>query len=285
MGFLKKVFEIMNYSIETPTSYGWFHLIFLAVSILAGVLLCVTHKSGDERRVRRTVFGTAVFVLVLEIYKQVVFSFSYSGETIEFGYQWYIFPFQFCSIPMYVGLLTGIFRKGRVHSALMAFLATYAMFAGAGVMIYPEEVFIPTLGVCIQSMICHGSMITVGIYLWYSGYVKSAFRTVLKAAPVFAVALTCAVCMNEIAYRSGLLETHTFNMFFVSPHCAPSLPVYSLVQEAVPYPWCLILYLVGFSAAAYLISLIAVGLKKIGECRAEKIRKRIYGRNDEDCQL
>lgn len=276
MEFWKKVLEVMDYSIETPASYGWFHLAFIFASILLGILLCVTHKSGDDRRVRRVVLVTAIIVTVLEVYKQVNYSFSYSGEVIEFGYQWYAFPFQFCSMPMYVGLLTGIFRKGRIHHALMAFLATYAMFAGACVMAYPGDVFVPTLGICIQTMICHGSMITVGIYLWYSGYVKTSHKTIFKAMAVFAVAMCCAAILNEIANVTGLLEEHTFNMFFISPYCDPSLPVYSLVQAAVPFPWCLLIYFEGFSAAAYLISLIAMGLKKLGERRAEKIRRRIY---------
>jgi len=52
-------------------------------------------------------------------------------------------------------------------------------------------------------------------------------------------------------------------MFFVSRHCEPSLPVYSIVQGIVPYPWCLIIYIVGFTLAAYIMLLIAMLIKKI----------------------
>ena len=280
MEFWKNVFRILDYRIEMPPSYGWFHLMFVALSLLLGILLCVTHKQGDDRRVRRVVLVTAIIVAVLEIYKQVDYSISLNGDVFEFGYQWYAFPFQFCSMTMYVGLLTAIFRKGKVHNALMAFLATYAVFGGACVMAYPGDVFSSVLGISIQTMICHGSMITVGIYLWYSGYVKASHKTILKAMAVFAIAICCAVALNETACATGLLKEHTFNMFFISPHCEPSLPVYSLVQATVPYPWCLLIYFAGFSAAAYLMSLIAMGLKKIGACRADRIRRRIYG--DED---
>ncbi|MBQ9132769.1 MAG: YwaF family protein [Clostridia bacterium] len=283
MEFLKRVLEFLDYGIETPQPYGWFHLLFFALSIAAGILLCVTHRSGDDKRVRRAVLVTAIIVAILEIYKQINYSFSYTGEVVTFDYQWYIFPFQFCSMPMYVGLLTGVFRKGRIHNALMAFLATYAIFGGTCVMFYPDTVFISTLGINIQTMVCHGSMITVGIYLWYSDYVKTSHKTILKAMAVFAVAVICAVAMNELAHVTGLLEEHTFNMFFVSPHCDPSLPVYSLVQAAVPYPWCLMIYFAGFSAAAYLVSLAVMGCRKAGARRAEKIRKRIYG--DMGCHL
>ena len=164
---------------------------------------------------------------------------------------------------MYVGLLAGLTKKGKFHECLCAYLATYAMFAGLCVMIYPNDVFISTIGINIQTMICHGSMITIGIYLFASGYVKLQFKTILKAIPVFAAAVGMAAVMNEIAYRAGLLERETFNMFFISPYCDPSLLVYSDIQRAVPFPFCLVIYILGFTAAAFIILLLAMGVGKL----------------------
>jgi hypothetical protein len=101
-------------------------------------------------------------------------------------------------------------------------------------------------------------MLTVGMYLLYTGYVKRELKTVVKALPVFCVAVVTAMIFNEIAHATGLLEEHTFNMFFISPYCEPSLPVYSLVQQAVPYPWCLFIYIAAFTAAAALIILVSM---------------------------
>lgn len=265
--FWQNVLRIMDTSMERPTLYGWFHLFWFILSIAAAVLLCYTHKKGDDARVRKVVFFTAVTVIVLEVYKLINYSFSYENG-ISFDFQWYAFPWQFCSTPMYVGFLTGIFRKGKVHDALNAYLATFSVFAGACVMFYPSTVFIDTIGINIQTMVCHGSMITVGVYLLYSGYVKLEQKTILKAIPVFAVAVLIAVILNEVAYYTGLLETDTFNMFFISQYCEPSLPVYSLVQQTVAYPWCLIIYISAFSLASYLILLVAIGIQKL----AAKVR-------------
>lgn len=251
------IFKLLDTSMETPQPYGWFHLVFFALSFLAVVPLCRYCKKPEK-----VVFVTAVLVTVLEIYKQINYSFSYENG-ITFDYQWYAFPFQFCSTPMYVGLLTGIFRKGKIHESLYAYLATYALFAGVSVMVYPVSVFISTVGVNLQTMICHGSMITIGIYLLATGAVKATHKTLWKAVPVFAVCLCLAAVMNEIAHATGLLEREIFNMFFISPYCDPSLPVYSLVQEAVAYPWCLVLYILGFTAAAYIMLLAAMGVQKL----------------------
>jgi len=269
MEFLGGIIQFFDAKMTTPEGYGWFHILWWVLTIGVGVLLCVLHKNAGEERVRRVVFWTAILVVVLEVYKQFNYTFSYEDGVITAAYQWYAFPWQFCSTPMFVGVLTGIFRKGRVHDALCAYLATFAMFAGLCVMVYPNDVFTQTIGINIQTMICHGSMITVGIYLWYSGYVKAQHKTILYAASVFAAAVVVAVILNEVGFATGLTNDHYFNMFYVSPHCDPHLPVYSLVQEVVPYPWCLLIYIAGFSAAAYVILLAVMGIKVL----VKKIRK------------
>ena len=262
MDFFNELLRIFNLKMDIPKPYGWFHLLFCALSLLTAVILCATHKKGDDRRVRRVVFITAVLVAVLEIYKQINYSFSY-GDAITFDYQWYAFPWQFCSMPMYVGLLVGLTRKGKVHNALCAFLATYAVFAGACVMAYPNDVFITTIGVNIQTMICHGSMITVGIYLLYTQYVKLSHKTILSAMSVFAVAIALAITLNEIVYHTGITDGESFNMFYISPHAASTLPVYSSVQKAVAYPWCLLIYFITFTLVAYVILILAMAIKAL----------------------
>lgn len=264
-----KILEFLDYKIETPTVFGVFHIVWLLITVAVAVALCLWHKhSGTADRVRRVVFGNAVLVIVLELYKMINYSFSYEGG-VTFDFQWYAFPWQFCSTPMYVGLLAGIIRKGKIHESLMAYLATFSVFAGTCVMIYPGDVFIRTLGINIQSMICHASMVSVGVYLFYSGYVKAEYKTILKAIPVFAVCVTVAVVLNEVMYKSGIIGDETFNMFYVSPYFECTLPVYSLIHNSVPFPLNLIIYIVGFSVAAFVILLIAMGVKAL----AGKLRK------------
>lgn len=263
MEFWGNLIEILDADMQTPKMYGWFHLFFFALSVVSGIFLCKLKKNGEENFTRRLLLVTSVVPIVLEVYKQFNYTFSYDGTVITADYQWYAFPFQFCSTPMYIGLLAGVVKNRKIHDALCAYLATFALFAGLCVMFYPAQVFISTIGINIQTMICHGLMITVGIYLWGSGYVKAEHKTILKAIPAFVACLLVAFVMNEVAYFSGLLERETFNMFFISPHCEPSLPVYSLVQAVVPYPWCLFIYVAAFSAAAYIILLIVMGIKRL----------------------
>lgn len=255
MKFLQNILRLMDVSMKIPGLYGWFHLLWLVITVAACIILC-RHGKGKERKV---ILWTTLTVILLEVYKQINFSFSYT-KGIVFDYQWYAFPFQFCSTPMYVGLLAALTR-GKLHNALCCYLSTFAVFAGLCVMFYPGDVFVDTVGINIQTMICHGSMVAVGGYLLASSYVKSEHKTVLKALPVFAVCVFLAAGMNEIAYRTGLKET--FNMFFVSPYWDCTLPLYSLIHKAVPFPLNLLIYIVGFTLAAWVILLIAMGIRNL----------------------
>lgn len=266
--FFEKVLRLLDAEMETPPLYGWFHLLAFAVVIAATVVLCRLHRKARPEKVSNTVLVISLLAILLEIYKQINFNLAYGdGLGVRLELQLYCFPWQFCSTPMYAGLLAGLTRKGRVHDAMCAYLATYSVFAGACVMFYPGDVFVSTIGINIQTMFCHGSMLVIGVYLFVTGHVRAELRTMLKAIPVFVAFVIIAIILNEAAYYTGLLEEHEINMFYISRHCEPHLPVYSSVQEMLPYPLCLIAYILGFSAAAFVILLAAMGTGKLASHR------------------
>lgn len=256
-----RILQILDTQMTTPGLFGWFHLLWLGIVVAASLALGLRGHNRSFDNVRKIVLILSVVTIVLEVYKQINYTFG-DGSAAP-AYQWYAFPWQFCSTPMYIGLVAGLTKKGKLHDALCAYLATFGMFAGMAVMLYPGDVFVGTVGINIQTMVCHGGMVVLGALLLASGHVKAELRTILKALPVFATVVLIAVAMNEVAYRTGLLEHHTFNMFFVSPYCEPSLPVYSLVQGVLPFPWSLLVYILGFTAAATVVLAVAMGIGKL----------------------
>ena len=256
MEFLTMLLTFLDAKMEVPLPYSPFHIFFLLTSVFAG--FWISDRVGrDVTFVRRFLLHGSLLILVLEIYKQINFSFQVVDGRIVFDYQWYAFPFQFCSTPMYIGVIAALTKREALHRRLCAYLASYSLFAGISVMAYPVSVFTETVGINIQTMVWHGGMIAMGIVLLRTGYVRASVKTVLEAFPVFLVLVLAAGGMNELAHLSGLLERETFNMFFISPYCAPSLPIYSLIQPLVPYPVSVLIYNVGFTAAAGIILMLA----------------------------
>ena len=75
-----------------------------------------------------------------------------------------------------------------------------------------------------------------------------------------------------VSVLSGAISL-LFTVFFISRHYPPSLPVYSIVQKYVPYPWCAIIYFVGFSLASYIILIISRGIIALVKLARRPLRK------------
>lgn len=275
MDFWRKVLEILDTSMNTPTLYGWFHILCWGLTLGSAALLCFLYKRGYIKNVRRVIFITGITVVILEIYKLINYGFSYEDK-IQYAFPWASFPWQFCSVPMYIGVLAGITR-GKVHDSLCCFLATFATFAGTAVMIYPGNVFIETIGVNIQTMVCHGSMLSIGIFLYYTNHVKTEIKTLLKGIPVFCVCLTIAVILNEVGHCTGLDENIPFDMFYVSPYSQSILPIYREIQRVIPFPWCLSLYIFGFVLAAFIVLAVAAGVKRTAQITGKGAKQTAAG--------
>ena len=270
MDLITKILAFLDTRMTRPEVFGWFHFMWLGIIVVATVLLCKFLDPKKEKNVRAMLLVISVTCLVLELYKQINYTFQVVDGVIVPDYQWYAFPLQFCNIPAFAGLLAGILGKGKVYDALCAFLGTFSLFAGICVMIYPNDVFTTPIGINIETMICHGAMVVQGIYLLASGYVKSDFRTVRRGTYVFSSVLVLAIALNEIAHYTDFTNGETFNLFYVSRHEDPSLPVYSIVQQYVPYPFCLIIYIFIFALAAFLITMISKGLLALHSKRKNK---------------
>ena len=256
---LEEILHWLDGRMATPTTFGWFHIMWLVIMVAACTLVYVFRKRFTQRAVSNILLITGIIVIIFEVYKQVVFSsFHYvGGGASYFEYSWYTFPFQFCSTPMLVMLLAGIFRKGLFNDAMKSYLATFALFGGLCVMAYPGDVFVPTIGINIQTMVCHASMVVVGFMLWATKSVEFNFKTLLKAVCVFVVFVALALGMNVLWHFYGD-PAQTFNMFYISPYTPCTLPLLSMIYPKVPYFLFLIIYIIGFALAAMVMLLFAM---------------------------
>ena len=259
MEFLNPIMEALNKEMTVPTLFGTFHVVSLVLSFVIAVALSIWQNKCKKEHQRTVLLITTIIVIILEIYKQFLFAYRASWE-----YQWYAFPMQFCSTPMYVGLLAALTKKGKIHESACSYMVSFSLFAGLAVMIYPASVFMPPIGINIQTMVCHGSMIFLAIYLMATGYVKIGFKTVLKALPLFVIFLCIAMGINELAHLSNPETAFGMNMFYISPYMACELPILNTIQTMVPHWVFLLIYALGFVVVAYVMQLLAMLVRWIG---------------------
>lgn len=256
-----KFLEFLQSRMTTPTAYGWYHLMCIGIMIALSVGLSFVFKNASDKKIRLFLLITSIVMILLEVLKQFVFSYDIENNKIVWDYQWYAFPFQFCSTPMYIAFIASVIKKDKVQDCLYSFLATYGLFAGALVLFCPGDVFMSYIAINIQTMFHHGMMAVIGVVLLTSKSVKIEHKTILKAGIVFISLIAIALLMNCIYVWVGGNEK--FNMFYISPYKECNLIVFSTIQANVPYIVFLLSYVVGFSIAAYIILLIAILIKFI----------------------
>jgi hypothetical protein len=254
---------------DRPGNYSPFHLCALALVILTAVLLCLFARKVKDRHFRLIVFLFWIVLILFETYKQIIFSFHYNDGQPTWDYQWYAFPFQMCSSPIYILPFIFLTKEGSViRRATVAYSATYVLSAGMAVMLYPNDVFVRTIGINIQTMVWHGSQVILGVY-FLSRYAKKLnMRFFLDGVIVFACMSVVAIALDLIV--PSFIGDETFNMFYISPLFPSTLPVLSMIYPKVPWIVFFLLYLIGFTLVAFLVYLTAKGISKLTGSRQQK---------------
>jgi len=89
--------------------------------------LAIRYRHSNDKQDKNILLVCSIIMLAFEVYKQLVFTV----EKDVWDYQWYVFPFQFCSVPMYVAFITAFLKPGKVKNAMYNFLGTFGLFVGS----------------------------------------------------------------------------------------------------------------------------------------------------------
>ena len=268
MNWFEKIIAFMQSEMPKPTLFGWVHLVWIAVAIGLIVLVCFKCRNLTEKQFRIILLVVGCVLIVFEIFKQL--NFAYDAATDTWDYEWKQFPFQFCSVPMYVMLFAAALKEGKLRDYLCSFLATFGLFAGLIVLLYPATVLSPVVFRFSQSMIHHIALLVIGVIMFVSGKVKIEHKTILKAIAVFAVCVAIAFVMNVVYHATG--NPDSFNMFYIGPHSKSDLPVFADIGKALHIEYdhvhfgnfvFALLYIIAFSIAAYIVLLTAMLIRKI----------------------
>ena len=108
---------------------------------------------------RRFFLISGILMLASELWKQYTLTFLIGGVS----YNWWYFPFQLCSIPMYVCLLLPWVRSRRLRQILTAFLVDFGMLGGVFAFFDTSGMHYGYLPLTIHSFAWHIFLILLGI--------------------------------------------------------------------------------------------------------------------------
>lgn len=265
MNILEKIIYFLQKEMIEPKPFGLFHLLCIGIMLSIIVILFIIRTKHNEKQLK-VILGTyGIIALILELLKQISWSFIYNPSTklVTWDYEWYAFPFQLCTTPIYISIICLFLKKGKIRDSLLSFLAFFTILGSISTILLPESCFVEDILVNIHTMYLHLGSFIVSVYLLFSKEIKITKENFIKAFFVFIGLITIAEILNIVIYQSGILNGETFNMFYISPYFISSLPVFDIIQENVPYILYLLIYIVALSLGAGIIYVISLGINKL----------------------
>ncbi len=264
---LNFLYEVKTgWKVETrPGNYGWYHIMWLCIMVITAFLLCYFFGKRHDKKVdNKVIFSFGVFLFLIELYKQVFY-------WLEAGYfRWYAFPFQFCSVPMYIALIAPWVKKEKIQEAMYCFLAFYGFLAGFAVMMYPDTCFSTDyLTILIHTMVWHSSMAIMGVYLIVArGYGKNPVKEAIPGFFILLSLIAFSILVNVVGYYAYFgtpKNVHGEQLFFMylSPWYGCPFPILGTIKEQAPYIVFLLCYIVAFAMGIVIVWSAVFGIRKL----------------------
>ncbi len=201
-----------------PEAYGVFHLTFVALSLLLIIGLCCLLRRRSDKTFRIIMFSIGTALLLSEIYKQLYYLYAAGGE----GYDWYIFPFQLCSVPMYLSIVIGCMKKNRLRDAMCEYIASIGLLGGIMAYAEPSGILNSHYFTLIHSCLWHALLVFIGLYVLVTGNACRQLKNYTKVLGVLGGVVLTATALNLIFHNKP-----DFNMCYISPFYGTPLAVFN----------------------------------------------------------
>ncbi len=246
---LDRFIEFTAWEMTKPKAYGPFHLIFSFVGIAVCLLLAWKLRKIGEKGNKILLISVSLFLIITEVYKQLFYYYHMENEKYNFG----IFPFQLCSVPMYLCLIAALVKPGKIQNGMYGFMTTFNLLGGIMAFIEPSGIVHDHLTLTIHAFVWHLSLIFIGAYLLMSGRGAKTKKDYLYAVITFVSLCVVAFIINLSLWD---ISNGGINMFFVGPRNS-SLVVFKQISEMFGWYVSTLLYIPTVCLGAYLIFLPA----------------------------
>lgn len=231
---------------KAPAMYGPVHIGFLAGIALCICLLCILFRKKNRHQVIRILFACGLILAIMEVFKQI-FLYHVNGY-----FDWWRFPFQICSIPMYLCLVLP-FLSERHQNTLFSYLDSFCFLGALCALLFPQDMLSVYSLMTIHSFAWHGILLFISS-LVVTHHLQGGRKEFLQACRLFVM---LAIAAEIINVTGAHLSTHALpDMFYISPFTKTLQPFFMEVQdhlgrlpEIIIY---LLFYMLGCAGLQYL---------------------------------
>lgn len=209
-GEINTAIKATAWPMQPPKAYGAFHLSFMLSGFAICIMLAWRLKKLEEKRLDRIIWGCGVFLLLTELYKQIFYRVClWHG-----GYNWGIFPFHLCSVPMYFCLAAPLLKAGRARQAMYSFMGCFNLIGGAAAFFEPSGLIHSYWTLTLHSFIWHMLLVFIGLLICFSGLGGEKYADFKGAMLLFLL-----LCALALGFNLALWDVSggRINCFFIGP--------------------------------------------------------------------
>lgn len=264
---MKKLIELTALKMNPPEPYGIFHVSFFIIGLIFCFYFARRLKNISDKQNKRLLFFTGLFLLVIEVYKELFYFYIVNKGHYDFS----IFPFQLCDVPTYMCLLIPFIKNKKVEESIYNFMVSYNLLGGFIAFLEPSSLCRPYLMMTLHGFLWHIILIFIGIYLYYSKRclrVKKDFTTSVK---VYLVLCTIALSLNFILRKVSLGK---LNAFYLGPNVSPVV-IFSDISLKFGWIANMIIFISVMTLGAYLVYLFLYYLEDVKLYIKQKVNREI----------
>ena len=231
-----------------PRPYSAFHICIMAAGFLAAVLAAYFLSRKTERKFFiRLLFFCGVILAASEIYKQLFLYYVVNQEQ----YDWWYFPFQLCSLPMYFCLLLPLVKNRRLQLIILTFMQDFNLLGGIMALAEPSGLLHPYWFLTLHGLLWHILLIFIGLLIGFSHESDSSFTGYGSTLPLFLICCGIATLINVTAKPLGQAD-----MFYISPYYPNNQAVFYTISQKLGVLPGNIIYLLSICAGGLLFHMI-----------------------------
>ena len=242
---LEAFLQSIAWPMTPPQAYGPFHLIFTISGFILSAVSAWKLRKVSDKTANIILFACGLVLILTEILKQLFYFYVIEDH----AYHWGAFPFQLCSIPMYMCLIVPFLKPGKLRRAMYSFMVLYNLLGGAISFTEPSGLFHSYVLLTAHSCLWHMLLVFVGLFLVISNRGGTEKEDYCASTKIFLLLSYIAFSFNFFV-QNGLGEN--MNMFFVGPGNSPII-VFKQISETFGWYINTPIYLFAVCLGAYLV--------------------------------
>lgn len=211
---LDAFFESISFPMEPFPAYGAFHILYTLIGFAVCAVTAWKLRRVSDKAAGWILFSVGFFLAVSEVLKQLFYFFVMEDN----AYSWGDFPFQLCSVPMYLCMIAPWLKPGKLQRGMYSFMVLYNLLGGAISFAEPSGLLLDHWFLTIHALVWHMLLVFIGLFICFSRRGGNRQSDYVGATWTFLALCGAAFALNCFV-QYGLGEH--MNMFFVGPGNSP----------------------------------------------------------------